>query len=123
MSVTWTPQKAYHHFIDFNNSSRPKISCICMQTGVVGYALRYLESPENRTVVMHLGFDDKVVVRLNDDIVFHGMHEHGFAEVTSLVQLRKGRNRIMIKLSNTQNTNWRFWGFSCHFKEYNSLNT
>ncbi|MHB0856412.1 MAG: glycoside hydrolase family 172 protein [Anaerolineae bacterium] len=110
--VKWIPQKACHNFLDFNVICRPATSCIRLQSGVVGYALRYIDLQAEQDVRVHVGFDDEVRVRVNDEIVFTGNHPCGFAEEGFTAHLRQGRNRILVKLSNYDNTTWKLWAFS-----------
>lgn len=117
MEVRWRQQTAYHHFVDFHMVARPAITAICLQTEVVGYALRYVESPSACVVEACLGFDDEASVRVNDRECFRGCHARGFREARFPVELRAGRNRILVKLSNLDNDNWRFWGFSFRLDE------
>lgn len=78
----------------------------------IGYALTYLESKEDGDVTMHVGFDDEISIRINGDVVYTGSHQRGFQEASFPARLRAGKNRILVKLSNEDNQNWRFWGFS-----------
>ena len=112
MAVRWTLQQAHHNFVDFHPVGRPALRYIRLQTGVVGYALRYVECDREQEVVVHLGFDDKVAVRVNDQEVFRGEHQEGFREAQFKAQLKRGRNRLLVKLSNEANTTWRVWAFS-----------
>lgn len=112
MDVRWQPQTAHHHFVDFNIAARPAITCICLQTDVVGYALRYVQFPSDGEAQFHFAFDDEAAVWVNDQQCFRGCHPHGFRAVAFTARVRKGRNRILVKLSNQENDNWRFWGFS-----------
>jgi len=85
---------------------------ISFQTGVLGYALAYLHSDVERDVWLYLGFDDQLQLRLNDDILFRGVHGNGFEEKRVKGHLKKGRNRVLVKLSNHDNSTWRLWAFS-----------
>lgn len=112
MTVVWREQTASHGFVDFNCVGRPATRCIRLQTGVVGYALRYIDSDAEGDVRIHIGFDDMVAVRVNDREFFRGNHPFGFKETTFQARLATGRNRILVKLSNQPNTTWRLWVFS-----------
>ena len=70
------------------------------------------ESPDERDAEAHFSFDDEAAIWVNDRQAFRGNHVQGFEAVRFPVRLRKGRNRILVKLSNQDNDNWRFWGFS-----------
>jgi len=112
VEVTWRDRSAYHNFVDFNEVARPAVELISLQTGVLGYALSYLDSDVERDVWFYVGFDDELELRVNEDVVFHGMHGSGFEETRVKGHLRKGQNRVLVKLSNYDNTTWRLWSFS-----------
>lgn len=112
MVVTWKDRPAYHNFVDFNEIARPAVKLISFQTGVLGYALAYLESDGERTVDFLVGFDDELELRVNKDVMLHRVHANGFEESRVRGHLRKGENRILVKLSNYDNSTWRLWTFS-----------
>jgi len=112
MKVRWSKVKAYHNFLDLNVVARPAIYTIRLQAGVVGYALTHIYSPRKREALIHLGFDDETSVRVNGEAAFHGVHAHGFEAARFTARLRKGRNRVLVKLSNELNTTWKLWAFS-----------
>lgn len=117
LTVCWRPQKAHHNFVDFNTVARPTLTRICLQSSVVGYALRYVESESDKDVLIHVAFDDEMAVRINEQEVFHTNHAHGFVQATFEARLRKGRNRILVKLSNYDNTTWKLWAYSFRIEE------
>lgn len=112
MQVTWKERSSFHNFVDFNEVARPAVDLISFQTGVVGYALAYLQSDVERDVWLHVGFDDELELRVNDNVVLHGVHGAGFEEERVRAHLSAGRNRLLVKLSNYDNTTWRLWSFS-----------
>jgi len=119
IKVTWTLRKAVHNFIDFNEIARPAVKNIALPTHVLGYALCYEECSEETDARMFIGFDDDIALRLNNEIIFTGSHSNGFSEENFPVKLKKGKNRILIKLSNFDNTNWRAWIFSFRIERPN----
>ena len=75
----------------------------------IAYALTYVYSPNEREVQFRFGSDDGIKVWLNDEMVFSYEVERS-AEVDDdilTVALRKGWNKILIKVSET----WGSWGF------------
>ena len=112
MKVIWRDQPAFHNFVDFNEVARPAVELISYQTGVVGYALTYLQSDAQRDAWLCVGFDDELELRVNDDLVLHGVHGAGFEEDCVQARLSRGLNRVLVKLSNYDNTTWRLWAFS-----------
>ena len=91
--------------------ARPAITGICLQTEVVGCALRYVESDADRDASFVFSFDDEAAVRVNGAEVFRGEHAAGFRSARFTARLRRGRNRVLVKLSNRDNETWRFRGF------------
>jgi len=112
IAVKWRPQHAHHGFVDFHYVARPATKYIRLQTGVVGYAVACVKSDAEREARMFVGFDDEIFVRVNDKEAFHGGNAEGFEERAFTARLRKGANRILVKLSNYPNTTWRLWAFS-----------
>ncbi|MDP6777318.1 MAG: DUF2961 domain-containing protein [Candidatus Latescibacteria bacterium] len=112
MEVRWVPQTPRHNFVDFHTVARPAIRTIALQVGVVGYALKYIDSDVETNARVFLGFDDEAAVRVNGSVAFEGRHPAGFREASFTVPLRKGRNRVLVKLSNRPNTTWKLWAFS-----------
>jgi hypothetical protein len=98
--------------VDFHTVARPAIRTIALQVGVVGYALKYIDSDVETNARVFLGFDDEAAVRVNGSVAFEGRHPAGFREASFTVPLRKGRNRVLVKLSNRPNTTWKLWAFS-----------
>ena len=84
--------------------------------GGAAYALGWLDSPADREVTLHLSYDDWIKVWVNDEIIHTHKHDHGFAEDQIKVLLKKGSNKILIKLSNALNQEFLAWAFhlSCH---------
>jgi hypothetical protein len=112
IEVQWKERAAFHQFVDFNEIARPAVQLISLQKGVLGYALAYLDSEAERDVWLYLGFDDELQLRLNDAVLFRGLHGNGFAEERVRIHLKRGSNRVLVKLSNDDNSTWRLWAFS-----------
>ncbi len=81
----------------------------------VAYALVYLQSPEERDVVLAIGSDDGEAVWLNDEEVYR--HDVGRPytpkEDRVPVHLRKGANKLLLKISQGGG----MWGFSVHVED------
>jgi len=50
-------------------------------------------------------------------VVFEGTHPDRFYEEPFEVRLRGGSNRVLVKLSNFSNTNWRAWAFTFRIED------
>ena len=59
-----------------------------------------------------LGFDDWIKVWINGKLIFAGKHEKGFDNQSLEVELPEGESKILIKLSNQDNQQWRLWAFN-----------
>ena len=77
------------------------------------YALAEIKSDKDKNAIINLGFDDWIKVWVNDELVLTSTHDKGFAVRQIPVTLKKGKNKILIKLSNFDNIEWRCWAFSC----------
>jgi len=87
--------------------------------GRAAYAQTTIISPRERKVVLRLGFDDWMKVGLNDGPAKTFRHDEGFAVADVPFVLREGKNQLRIKLSNSDNVQWRCWAFSCVIAEDN----
>ena len=85
----------------------------------VAYAAATIESPEAETRIVGLGSDDAVRVWLNGELV----HENAAPRAVAIdddvfpVKLKKGTNRLLIKVVNDQGD----WGYSFRFLSPESL--
>lgn len=79
----------------------------------VGYGFAYVDSDAEREVVMVFRSDGSPKVWLNGELVAHGFHDKhrtGAYLYQEPVRLKKGRNRVLVKLDNKR----RWWGFQLH---------
>ena len=77
------------------------------------YAETVIEAQSDSEAVLRLGFDDWMRVWINDKLIATLRHDDGFAAVEVPVTLSQGENRLRLKLSNSDNVEWRCWAFSC----------
>ena len=102
--------KSEHTWIDFSTYCR---------TGSQGqldrsaYARTTIESDDERSVQIRLGFDDWLSVWLNGENLGTFRHDHGFAAISVPARLKKGDNKLMVKLSNFENITHGGWAMSC----------
>lgn len=80
---------------------------------VAAYAETVLTATADRRVVLRFGFDDWMKIWLNAEQVATLRHDRGFAISEVPLKLRRGENRLRVKLSNFDNVEWRCWAFSC----------
>jgi hypothetical protein len=77
------------------------------------YASTVISSREERNVILRLGFDDWLKVWLNGEPVSTLQHDNGFKAIELPIIFKKGDNKLVIRLSNFNNIEWRCWAFSC----------
>lgn len=109
MQVKWQALSAPRGFLDFHVRMRPEVFAIQLQTHCYGYALGYVTVPEDFQGGIRIGYDDQIKLWLNDELMLEGCHDQGFAHQTVPVKLSKGTHKILLKLSNTPNDNFRAW--------------
>ena len=81
------------------------------------YASTVIPSQEERQATLCLGFDDWIKIWLNGQPVTTLRHDNGFRVSEVPVTLKKGDNRLVIRLSNFDNVEWRCWAFSCVIRD------
>jgi hypothetical protein len=77
------------------------------------YAEAEIHCAADRKVVVRLGFDDWLKVWCNDEPIATLKHDDGFAISEVPLTLRTGPNKLRLKLSNSDNQEWRCWALSC----------
>ena len=76
------------------------------------YALGTVHVPAAGAYVLHLGYDDWIRVWINGREVHAGRHDRGFARETAKIDLPAGDARVLVKLANFDNRQWRLWAFA-----------
>ena len=86
------------------------------EDATIGYALTYLDSPADRDAILQVGSDDGVKVWVNDEVVWinHIHRPLRAAEDVVAVRLKKGRNKILVKVEN----GYGEWGMTCAIDGY-----
>ncbi len=80
--------------------------------GHAALARRFLESDGDRTVRCLLAHDDPLEVRVNGRCVYRGESRfNGFEATWIELPLRRGRNEIVVRLTNYFNRNFNWSGF------------
>jgi hypothetical protein len=68
---------------------------------------------QKKTVTLQFGFDNWMKIWLNGKPVTTLKHDNGFTVAEVPVTLKKGENQLVIRLSNSNNVEWRCWAFNC----------
>ena len=71
-----------------------------------------LEVAEDTTASIRLAWDDRLILRVNGEDQINLGHHDAFRSQTVEVNLKKGRNVIVLKLSNTLGSNYCGWTFA-----------
>ena len=111
-TARWVRRREIHHFIDFNHVFRPHTRGVSKCWPAAATALTYLVLPRDAGAVLHLAWDDEISILVNGEQVVERLFHRTFRPEKVLVKLRKGINRIQIKLSNTMGTTWGAWCFA-----------
>jgi hypothetical protein len=107
--VRWKADQSEHHFVNF------KETCGLPLSGF-GYAYRQIHREASGPVTFRVGFDDQIAIDVNGKQVFTKTHNNGFEVAEFKVDLKKGKNDVLVKLSNTANTTFKFWAFWLRFE-------
>jgi hypothetical protein len=109
----WVTRPSYHGFVDFNHVLRPGTrGAGSHYQGKAAEAITFLEAPADMSAQVRIVWDDRLVLRVNDDPAADmGNHEH-FRPRTVNVSLKRGLNRISVTLSNERGTNHGGWTFA-----------
>ena len=119
MKVDWTSLIAPRGFADLNTVMRPQFRGIRYATECYAFASGCIYSEVEREIVIRLAFDDRLSLKINGNQVFDGNHDSGFQIVRTKAVLREGYNHLLVKLSNTHNTNFKAWVFNVGFEDEN----
>lgn len=109
MTAKWQQLEAPRGFLDFNIFTRPAVRTIRFQTECYGFALGYIDLDEELDACLRVAYDDKLRLRVNGEVLLDQEHMDGFEAATLPIALKKGRNELLVKLSNTRNTNYKSW--------------
>jgi hypothetical protein len=77
------------------------------------YARTTIESEVEGEAVLRIALDDWAIVWLNGEKVATLRHENGLESVRIPVQLKRGKNELRIKTTNTNSNNRGLWAISC----------
>lgn len=113
MTVEWKKLDAPRGFMDFHVCMRPQVFTINYQTKCYGFALGYVNLTERFDGMLRIGFDDRIRLYVDDQVVLEAEHENGFDVKQVPVSLEAGRHTLLFKLSNEHNSNFKSW--ASHF--------
>ena len=109
----WKKRLALRGFVDFNHVFRPHIlGTPSNSRDAAAIARCVLEVTEDTTVSLRLAWDDRLILRVNAEDPIDLEHHDAFRSQTIQVDLKKGQNVIVLKLSNTLGSNYCGWTFA-----------
>jgi Protein of unknown function (DUF2961) len=73
------------------------------------YAYTVIQSEEETTKTLRLGYDDPIRLWINGKMVFEGKQHLGFYSEEIKVGFKKGENEVLVKVGNLENQNLRAW--------------
>ncbi len=106
--------EAEHGWVDFARyyRGRGRTNAGTQPCNVSAYAVCEFHCPESTSHRIRVGFDDWLKLWVDSQLVLDGCHEHGFETMTTdPLALEPGDHRILVKLSNVDNEEWRLWAF------------
>jgi hypothetical protein len=109
----WVRRRSLYSFVDFAHVFRPWTRGVSVTWPAAACAQTQLWVEEATTALLHLAWDDQLVVRLNDDPPLDLPHQSAFRRQAIPITLRRGRNDLLLKLSNTKGFTWGAWCFTC----------
>jgi hypothetical protein len=108
----WIKQSAMHGFVDFGHVHRPEKRGAGVFHEGGASARCVLTAPDDLTARFRISYDDRLVLRVNDQKPIDLGHRNNFGSRELDVSLKKGKNEVVVTLSNTRNFNHGGWAFS-----------
>jgi hypothetical protein len=108
----WIERAAMHGFIDFGHVHRPEKRGAGVYHEGAAAAECVLTVPEPTTAKIRLAWDDRLVLRVNNDRPIDLGTKKNFGDREIDVPLSAGKNRLRVTLSNTRNYNHGGWAFA-----------
>jgi D-arabinan exo alpha-(1,3)/(1,5)-arabinofuranosidase (non-reducing end) len=105
---------AFHGFIDFTHDFDVRSEAPNVSWPANASALTTLEVENDTPATLHLSWDDRMKIRINDEKV-QDLSSHQSYEYQAVnVNLRKGKNILILNLENPgPGLTWGAWTFSC----------
>ena len=108
----WLRRREINRFIDFNHVFRPWHPGVAVCWPALAYALTWLEADHEGEAVLSITWDDELRLRMNDGEEMILGDNTSFRRKEVKVKLNKGRNKILLKLSNTKGGTWGAWCYA-----------
>jgi hypothetical protein len=108
----WQKRAAMHGFVDFGHVHRPQRRGAGVFHEGAASARCVLHAPADLTARVRLAWDDRLVLRVNDGKPLDLGRRNNFGQREVEAPLKKGKNVVMVTLSNTRNFNHGGWSFA-----------
>jgi hypothetical protein len=108
----WTKRAAMHGFVDFGHVHRPEKRGAGVFHEGAASARCILHAEKDMTAQIRLAWDDRMILRINEDKPIDLGHRDNFGKRELKVPLKKGPNLVDVTLSNTRNYNHGGWAFA-----------
>jgi hypothetical protein len=112
----WVKQRAVHGFIDFTHAFRPWTKGVSVCWPAAACAQTSLVVDRDTAAKLFVAWDDRAILRLNDEPPRDLGHQSAFRQRALDVRLKRGANRLVIKINNTKGTTWGAWCFNCRVR-------
>jgi hypothetical protein len=115
----WLTWRTTGGFVEFSNAFRPHLyPGIGPITDVAATAYRTLHVDTARRARLTVGFDDRMLIRVNGGPAID-LGEHDYFRTTQIeVDLVAGDNLLQCTLTNTAGKTWGAWAFAVHIDEH-----
>lgn len=109
---TWIKRSAMHGFVDFAHVHRPEKRGAGVFHEGAASARCVLHADADMTAKVRVGWDDKLVLRVNDNPPIELAHRNHFGSRELDIPLKNGVNTVLATMSNTRNFSHGGWAFS-----------
>ena len=108
----WVKRRQINGFIDFNHVFRPWHPSVSICWPALSYALTWIEVDRDEEVTLWITWDDDLRLRINDGEEMKLGNNSSFRQKQVKVKLTKGKNKLLLKLSNTKGSTWGTWCYA-----------
>lgn len=108
----WVRRRAFHGFVDFSHVFRPSTVGVGLAWPAAACAQTALISDRDTAATLYLSWHDQAVVRLNDEAARDLGTQVEFRQRVLEIRLKRGVNRLTLKLSNTLSKSGGGWCFA-----------
>lgn len=112
LPADWIKRPSLHGFVDLGHVHRPEKRGAGVFHEGAASARAIFNAPRDLEATLRIGWDDRLVLRVNDRPAVDLGHRDNFGHRELRVPLKKGGNLVEVTLGNTRNYNHGGWAFS-----------